>query len=189
MLTEEQSRAWRPRIEGWSDDILPFYEHVAQELRSGDHWAEVGVYFGRSLFFLAEQLVAMGKTDVVLWAIDSWEGPKFRAQILKTLVGNRYYGLSDAEIDMIKIVSADQVRAARLFDDRSLAGVFLDADHSRDGMARALNAWFGKVRNGGLLCGHDYDRSEWPGVVEAVDEFCGPVGHPTRSVWALRKHG
>lgn len=182
--TEEAARLWRPQLPGWSDDILPFYETLADELQDGDTFVEVGVCHGRSIVFLAEALGRRGKRGVKLVAIDWWTNTNFRTQWLRTAFSN----MTASEIDMIRVVSEEGVRAARLFDPKSLAGIFIDSDHEKDGMVAHLLAWIVKVRKGGIVAGHDYNAFDWPGVVEAVDGFFGAsnVKHPTRSVWEVR---
>lgn len=179
---------WRPRIPGWSDDILPFYQDVAEQLAPSATFVEVGVHSGRSLFFLAAELVRLGKTGVDLVAVDWWKGKDFREQLLHTIVGNRFNEVTAEEIDMVRIVSSEGARAARLFDDGAVDGIFIDSDHEKAGMIAHLLAWRPKVRWGGFIAGHDYSVKDWPGVVEAVDGFfgAGAVEHPTRSVWCVR---
>jgi predicted O-methyltransferase YrrM len=46
---------------------------------------------------------------------------------------------------------------------------FIDAIHSYEATRDDMNAWFPKVRSGGLLAGHDF---RWTGVGKAVEEFC-----------------
>jgi predicted O-methyltransferase YrrM len=57
--------------------------------------------------------------------------------------------------------------------------VFIDADHSYEGCKADIEAWFPKVKPGGLLSGHDYDNPDFPefGVKRAVDEFAARHGH------------
>jgi predicted O-methyltransferase YrrM len=56
--------------------------------------------------------------------------------------------------------------------------VFIDADHSYEGCHSDIQAWAKKIRNDGLLCGHDYDNSDYPqwGVKRAVDEYVAANG-------------
>ena len=56
--------------------------------------------------------------------------------------------------------------------------VFIDADHSYEGCHSDIQAWAKKIKPGGLLCGHDYDNSEYPqwGVKRAVDEYVAANG-------------
>jgi len=58
--------------------------------------------------------------------------------------------------------------AASLFDDGTFDLIYIDGDHTFDGVSRDLAAWFSKVRPGGVFCGDDYD---WDGVKRAVHKF------------------
>jgi hypothetical protein len=53
-------------IPGWSDDIIPFYENVANMLPWDGTFVEVGVFLGRSLSRMGEL-----RPDLKLIAIDS----------------------------------------------------------------------------------------------------------------------
>jgi predicted O-methyltransferase YrrM len=58
--------------------------------------------------------------------------------------------------------------AADQFDDESCDLVYIDGDHTYDGVVKDLAAWYPKVKKGGIICGDDIG---WPGVKKAVDEF------------------
>jgi hypothetical protein len=63
--------------------------------------------------------------------------------------------------------------AADRFPDRYFDWIYLDADHSYDSVKRDLEAFWPKIKEDGLLLGHDY---MWHalvpfGVVTAVNEF------------------
>lgn len=185
MLADMARAAWRPEIEGWSEDILPYYEARERELPRGARVVEVGVAHGRSALFLAEQLVRHQRDDVELWLVDFWPGSLFRTMILPQLARDDL-GIF---VDLMRVVRVDGVRGARLFDDRSCDLVFIDSDHTAPGMREHLRAWMPKIAPGGIIAGHDYSATDWPGVVEAVDEYVGGkenVGRPTRSVWEVR---
>lgn len=77
------------------------------------------------------------------------------------------------------ITKALSVEAAAKFPFRSADFVFLDADHSYEGLRADLYAWADVVRNGGWLCGHDYANNAFAFGLEvkrAVDEFAGVMG-------------
>jgi len=64
--------------------------------------------------------------------------------------------------------------AAASFADESLDWVYIDADHSYEGVKRDLDAYLRAVKSGGCLAGDDYghvDRWFGDGVTRAVDEF------------------
>lgn len=49
--------------------------------------------------------------------------------------------------------------------------VYIDGDHSYGGVEADLNSWFVKVRDGGIIGGHDYAHPNHPGVKKAIDIF------------------
>ena len=73
--------------------------------------------------------------------------------------------------------------AAAQFEDQSLDLVYIDGDHTYEGVVKDLAAWLPKVRRGGILCGDDIG---WPGVKMAVDEFFLKLG---RNYQIIHKNG
>lgn len=61
------------------------------------------------------------------------------------------------------------------FEDNYFDVIYIDGDHTYDGVKSDLYLSFKKVKNGGLICGHDYTEKMFPGVVKAVNEFCSEV--------------
>jgi hypothetical protein len=60
------------------------------------------------------------------------------------------------------------------FANNSVDFVYLDGDHQYESVKSEIEAWYPKIRVGGILAGHDYvERShiEEFGVILAVDEF------------------
>lgn len=55
--------------------------------------------------------------------------------------------------------------------DDALDFIYIDGDHSYEGVKLDINNARNKIKTGGLICGHDY-TSRFQGVIDAVDEFC-----------------
>lgn len=72
-----------------------------------------------------------------------------------------------------ELVICHSVEAAKLIPDESLDFVFIDANHAYEFVKADIQAWYPKVRYGGIVSGHDYYefKSGKGGVVQAVDEF------------------
>lgn len=83
------------------------------------------------------------------------------------------------------------------FPDEFFDFIYIDADHTYEGVKRDLIDWYPKMKRGGLLCGHDYVnklaklragylRFE---VARAVDEFMKERGLTVftapNSVWGV----
>eukprot|EP00429_Kryptoperidinium_foliaceum_P105076 CAMPEP_0176255714 /NCGR_PEP_ID=MMETSP0121_2-20121125/37181_1 /TAXON_ID=160619 /ORGANISM="Kryptoperidinium foliaceum, Strain CCMP 1326" /LENGTH=358 /DNA_ID=CAMNT_0017595545 /DNA_START=8 /DNA_END=1084 /DNA_ORIENTATION=+ len=61
-----------------------------------------------------------------------------------------------------EIVSSDSVAAASAVPDASVDFVYLDARHDFAGVVADIQAWWPKVRVGGIFAGHDYVDGEFP---------------------------
>jgi len=51
----------------------------------------------------------------------------------------------------------------KMFADRSLSFVYVDARHDRKGMLEDLQAFWPKMMDGGIMAGHDYTEQDEPG--------------------------
>ncbi len=75
----------------------------------------------------------------------------------------------------VKIYRMDSVEATDHFPDEYFDWIYIDADHSYEGCKRDLNAWYPKLKKGGMFCGHDFLDGVIPagvfGVKRAVEEF------------------
>ena len=82
--------------------------------------------------------------------------------------------------DRSSIWRMTSVEAAAQIPAATLDFVYIDALHDYESVQQDLEAWFGKVRPGGIMAGHDYLDGELPqgvfGVKTAVDEFFAAKG-------------
>jgi len=69
------------------------------------------------------------------------------------------------------------------YTDYTFDVVYIDGDHSYEGVKRDLELSLRKVKPGGYICGHDYEMNFLKtahrydfGVKQAVDEFCKAHG-------------
>ena len=77
-----------------------------------------------------------------------------------------------------ELLKGESKDIANKIENDSLDFVYIDADHHYENVLEDINAWFGKVRNGGIISGHDYCRYlDHFGVIEAVDHFCKINGY------------
>ncbi len=80
--------------------------------------------------------------------------------------------------------------AAELFMEQELDFVYVDGNHVFSAVMGDLEAWWPKVRKGGVLGGHDYNTGH-TGVKQAVDMFANKYGLKVESFkdsdWVIRK--
>jgi hypothetical protein len=131
--------------------------------------AEVGVDEGR----YSEKILAIAAPRV-LHLIDPWESNRYGEGKMK-IVGDRF----KAHIDSGQVVihRGHCVDVLRGFADDYFDWVYLDASHRYRETLEELELCRLKVKDGGLIAGHDYTagnvaRAVRYGVVEAVNEIC-----------------
>jgi len=59
--------------------------------------------------------------------------------------------------------------------DNSIGLLYLDGDHSYEGVIRDLREWSPKLVKGGVIAGHDYMNKQY-GVNQAAHEFANMLG-------------
>lgn len=120
--------------------------------------AEIGVDQGHFSEVLCKNI-----NDIDLMSIDSWAKKTSKAsyEIAVEVLSN--YN--------VKIIKEPSVTASLSVPDNSLDFVYIDANHTFDHCMEDLIMWSRKVKKGGIISGHDYDRSHRKGVVPAVDVY------------------
>lgn len=86
----------------------------------------------------------------------------------------------------VDLVHMDSRTAASIFFDGEFDIVYIDGDHTEAGCAADIEAWWPKLRCGGFMMGHDYDK-EHPGVIKAVDKRFGQPQETSNSRWSVWK--
>ena len=69
--------------------------------------------------------------------------------------------------DIVQVHRMESLEAVKLFPDNHFDLVFIDANHID--CDRDIKAWLPKVKDGGYLCGHDFDEPRFPKIREAVE--------------------
>ena len=144
--------------------------------------AEIGVFVGT----LSEYLLR-SRRDIHLTMIDSW-APQERQPAHYVESQDRHALCTAEEVvsyrlkakrkvhryeDRVSVMAVPSLVAAPLVAEQSMDMVFIDGDHSYDGVCADICAWQSKIKPGGYLGGHDYDNpyTPFPGVKRAVLEL------------------
>jgi predicted O-methyltransferase YrrM len=160
-----------------------------------NHCLELGTFLGNgttALFYGA---------GTHLICVDHWKGNAFDPFMQKSAPQSDFYQLCYHNVqtydreNRIVLFESESKAASEQFPDHSFDLIFIDADHTYEGVLADLHAWYSKVRPGGIICGHDCEGrpknfpkqdfsltalrgNDWndqlkihPGVIRAVDEF------------------
>lgn len=158
-------------IDGWFD-FPDVYDEAIARMPDGGTIVEVGCWKGKSLSYLLVEAKNSGKKLRIV-GVDNFKGSTDQPGMLLEASQGYLHAecLRNAERAgyPFEIVKLDSIVAARLLEDGSRDFVFIDAGHDEASVCADIKAWLPKVKPGGALAGHDYDRTSDPGVPRAVD--------------------
>ena len=154
------------QTENWFN-YKSFYDFISE--KNYKKLVEVGVWKGHSISYLASK-----NKNSKIYAVDLFELSLelFHDEIKKQIpyiyeIYNKNLNI-DGTRKIIRDIKGLSWEASEHFQDYTVDFVFLDASHNYESVKNDINAWFPKVRSGGIIAGHDYD---WNGVNKAVNEF------------------
>lgn len=116
------------------------------KLQPGEIYLEIGVDKGRSLW-TAKQLAPLVRC-----------------------IGVEIHTEPVAWIGDVEFIKGDSQEVAKTWTDE-IALLFIDGDHSYEGVKKDLDSWYPHVKSGGVIMVHDF-RPDIPGVVYAMSQFC-----------------
>lgn len=156
-----------------------FYTYIAKKRFTT--FAEIGVWKGHSISFLANEIRKLNYGNVEIYAIDLFEDTcdsvltrdkeiKKEIEIISSIY-NTVLQRSNTR-DLIKDIKSISWEAPSLFKDEYFDFVFIDADHTYESAKKDILSWLPKVKKGGIISGHDYSHNH-KGVIKAVDEIFG----------------
>ena len=158
-----------------------------ETLPTGLLMAEVGSYAGESLMYF------MPKVSQII-CIDRWEdyseevgGSTHRVMVdSMTWVEETFDHVASYYGDRVVKVKDESLAVAARCPDATFDLVYIDASHNYLDVLHDIEAWWPKIKPGGLLAGHDYDTLR-EGVRLAVGEIFGnPDELYPDSTWVVR---
>lgn len=151
----------KPTIEWDSKPNRKYFLKYLIEQNNFCTMAEVGVRDGRTTFFLLNNI-----PNLTIYAIDKDISLFYNAHV-KSQYGNRLIP-----------IQGDSSLVSKNIPDVDL--IFIDADHSYEGCSKDIKAYEHKVKDGGVLSGHDID---FVGVNRAVKHFVKSYDVGPNNVW------
>jgi predicted O-methyltransferase YrrM len=160
------------------------YTYMVNKFPTNSHFVEVGTWKGMSAAYMAVEIINSGK-NIKFDCVDTWDFVPSQTEIPSHMFDNLYeVFLKNIEpvkhqINPIKALSWD---GAAFYKDNSLDFVFIDAAHDYESVKKDINAWYPKVKKGGVISGHDYTWCD--DVKKAVNEFFkGKTIYETEGCW------
>jgi hypothetical protein len=136
--------------------------------------AEIGVFKGDFSKILLEKIKPKELHLIDVFSGKMCSGDKDGNNIVWTNLEDEYTKLQN-EYEKIKTVFIHKgfsYDILKQFSDEYFDLIYIDGDHSYEGVKNDLELSYLKIKNNGYICGHDYSKKMFPSVVNAVDEFC-----------------
>lgn len=166
------------QIEGWfSPGDAQFVSEICQSINYGIV-VELGFFAGRSTAVMAPICISNCNkyyaVDLCSGATANPRDPATQAQqsrdMRKVFEANmRHLGL----LNFISVHQLDSAASSQMFIDGEVNFCFVDASHVKEDVKRDIEAWWPKIRQGGVLGGHDYS---WGSVRGVTNDFAKTHG-------------
>jgi cephalosporin hydroxylase len=156
-------------IENMSDDsIFEVYRRAVEHFPDGSLFAEVGVYYGNSVLWLAKEIEKSGK-DIHVFAVDRFDHKDIEgAEQSVDIFGDFLANIKGYERIIWPLQQDSVIAAQKLNGSFEIDFVYIDADHSFDSVLWDILAWKKIMKKNGWIGGHDYNHEGVFGAVNAV---------------------
>jgi predicted O-methyltransferase YrrM len=151
---------------------------------------EIGCWLGQSTNVIADFVKNKGRGSAIIHIIDTFEGSPQTDLVRRAKINNieRQFKTNmylSGNKKLLRIHKAKSQEISHLFEENSLDFIFIDGDHRYDFIKQDIELYYPKLKNGGIICGHDYEGREYNeefihedfvenrhnGVIKAVNEF------------------
>lgn len=173
------------------------YDRIVGEAPRGSTLVEVGVLYGRSLAYLAVAGARLDKGFRIV-GVDTFEGPELLGAAEPRISGShreKTEQFLEPVRDLVELRAGKSHVVAQTFAVESVGAVFLDADHTREGVLADCLAWWPRIAQGGILAGDDWGIlgvpqgvALWAAPASDVEVFEVVRGHGWEG-WYARKRG
>ena len=145
------------------------FDRAIRNANDGAKFIEIGVWKGGSTAYMGVEIYNSKKV-IEYHAIDTFEG---------SIEHGTVHGLYEEALDnlkplidlgVVKLIKGHSQEVVKNYEDESIDFCFIDGSHEYEDVKADILAYLPKVKKGGILSGHDYDKI-WSGVIKAVDEI------------------
>ena len=138
-------------------DYEDLYSEMVRKFPSGSRFVEIGVWYGRSSFYMASEIVK-SKKSIRLFSID-W--------FLKSPIEDVKNNLD--RFDFVDVIKMRSDYAADLFKDGTIDFCFIDADHNYEGVKKDWDLYSPLLTKGSIVIFHDIGWAQGVKIVIKED--------------------
>ena len=154
-------------------EIRDHFPLLLNEMGLNNYAMEVGVHRG-----LYSKLLLDNWLGYKLYLVDAWryfpsdtvsvDNPDHNVQLSNIIDTFKNVYPHFGKATMIRELSVD---ASMIFPDNFFDFVYIDAAHDVENVKKDLNAWYPKVKKGGIFAGHDYFDGYVHIQIDGIEEY------------------
>lgn len=145
-------------------ELLQLYQ-LSKLLPKSARLVEIGSYIGASSLMIAKGV----SKNSILYCVDTWNNDAMTEGNWDTLA--MFNKNTTSVSNRIKTIKSTSIEAAKLINE-PLDFIFIDGDHSYEGVKADVMTWFPKLKQNGIIVMHDVGWAE--GVMKVVEEDVKP---------------
>jgi hypothetical protein len=178
-------------LEGWFNMENQYLE-LMESIPNNGIFIELGSYKGKSTSFIVTEIVNRNK-NINFITIDTFKGDSGSTDkreidaYKKVKISNMYDEFiknTEHLKNFFKVIIGKSDESSFLFEDDSIDAIFIDAGHSYESVLNDIKFWLPKMKNGGIMSGHDYNS--WEGVKVAVNEIFKKIDKVDNDCWFVK---
>jgi len=178
-------------LEGWFNMENQYLELLDNVPENGV-FVELGAYKGKSTSFIVTEINNRNR-NIKFHTIDTFEGDSGSndEQEIKAYRNVNVSKMFDEFRENTKhlkehfnVIVGKSDESSKFFEDNSVDVIFIDAGHSYDSVIQDIKSWLPKIKDGGIMSGHDYNS--WSGVNKAVNEIFDKVDKIDNDCWFVK---
>lgn len=156
-------------------DFQKFYSDLAEKMPNNCRVLECGIANCDSVIFLAKEFIKLDK-KFKIYAVDNFDYGQY------IQIKHCYENLIRAGVaGYVEIIPKESLEAVKDFNDGYLDAVFIDSSHSYPETALEILEWHKKVKDEGIVSGHDFNAEEvQKSVLEIVPQWFVRTDIPDR---------
>ncbi len=156
-------------------DYRDLYSYVVHRYNNAK-FVEIGSFRGASAVFMGT-LILNNNKNIKLYCVDPWEDSEEakktqppRNELIDNIgVYNDFLKNIEEVKSCVFPIRKPSTIAVEGFENNDLDFIFIDGDHSYEAVSSDLNIWWPKLKDGGIIAGHDFWASQ---IYQAVYDFC-----------------
>ena len=151
------------------NSVMGLYEMIQKHFKEDFEMVELGSFQGTSTRFFSLFVKKLYSVDIYDYHVPpTGRIPEMDVMFVEA---ERIFIECTEGYDNIVKIKKSSVEAAKEFEDGSLDCVYVDAEHLYDYIRSDIQAWKDKIKDGGVLCGHDFDHNHSASITKILNEF------------------